>query len=113
MSLNIYDAQNDELKPAAGVPWTAVNKMESHTFVVEIPASGWELANEVYTKTVTVLGLTCGKDGLTPPIIQCTSNQTDYNEVTDAQADGTAHTITFTARKQPANMMIVRVIDVH
>lgn len=113
MSLNIYDAENDELKPAAGTPWSAITQMESHVYTVEVPSSGWALSNGQYTKAVEVLGLTCGKDGLTPPIIQCTSNQTDYNEVTDAQADGTAHTITFTARKQPANMMIVRVIDVH
>ncbi len=113
MSLNVYDAVNDELKPAAGVPWNTINQMESHVYTVEVPSSGWALSNGQYTKVVEVLGLTCGKDGLTPPIIQCTSNQNDYNEVVDVQANGTTHALVFTMRKQPTAMMVLRVIDVH
>lgn len=39
--------------------------------------------------------------GTVSPLITYTSNQEEYNNITGATADSTAHTITFTASKKP------------
>lgn len=66
-------------------------------YTATLNASGW--SNNQYV--LSVPDLTCGSDGTVSPTITYTSNQDEYNNITGAIADSTAHTITFTTSKAP------------
>ena len=60
-------------------------------YTATLSASGW--SNNQYVLSVPTL--TCGSDGTVSPTITYTSNQEEYNYISSATADSSAHTITF------------------
>lgn len=80
---------------------TSVITTRSTQYTATLSATNWTQSGSTYTYTLSLPALACGSDGTVSPLITYTSNQEEYNNITGATADSTAHTITFTASKKP------------
>lgn len=88
-----------------------IDEVTTLVYSTTLVSSGWVQSGDTYTYTYTNTDLKCGKNGNVPPIITWTSNQDDYNKITDAQATvGTG--IIFTTNKAITADIGIIVIDV-
>ena len=88
-----------------------IDEVTTLAYSTTLVSSGWVQSGDTYTYTYTNTDLKCGKNGNVPPIITWTSNQDDYNKITDAQATvGTG--IIFTTNKAITADIGIIVIDV-
>ena len=79
------------------------------TYTVTLDVASWANTSPT-TYTYSNTSLKCGKLGTTPPIISCTSNETEYSTIISAEA--TAETgIVFTAPTVPTNAIDITIID--
>ena len=87
--------------------------VRSTQYTATLSATDWIQDGSTYTYTLSIPTLTCGSDGTVSPTITYTSNQEEYNNITSATADSTAHTITFTASKAPTSDIGIIIQDTH
>lgn len=78
-------------------------------YTATLAAASWSNTTPS-TYTYSNTNLTCGATGTVPPIVTCTSNETEYSTITSASATpGTG--ITFTAPSAPTNAIDLIIID--
>lgn len=78
-------------------------------YTATLAAANWSNTTPS-TYTYSNTSLTCGASGDVPPLITCTSNETEYSTITSASATpGTG--ITFTAPSAPAGAIGLVIID--
>lgn len=88
-----------------------VSEAVTAAYTATLTKANWVNSSGTYTYTYSNTNLKCGKDGNVPPIIDWTSNQTDYNKIDNAQA--TAGTgIVFTSSKAIDADIEIVIVDV-
>lgn len=89
---------------------TKLNEISSKKYTASLVASGWTSSGSNFIYAYDNTNLRCGKDGDLPPIIQCNSNQTEYNYITSANVTP-GEGIEFVASEKPASAINITIID--
>lgn len=84
----------------------ALNEQKVNSYSLTIMPTSWTASGNEFKYTYSNTSLRA----LASPIITCTSNTSEYQYITDAEA--TANTgITFTAKTKPTNNIVLQIID--
>lgn len=78
----------------------------TNSYDITIAASAWTASGSVYKYTYSNSAIRA----VASPIIACTSNQTEYNYLTEAEATAKSG-ITFTASKKPTAAIALTIVD--
>lgn len=82
-----------------------------------LTVAGWTASEDKFTQTLTMIGLTCGKEHNVPPVIAPVSNIEEYSKIesavaTPAESKTADGTIVFTIAAKPATEIKITVTDV-
>ena len=101
-NLNVYSKEEvDEL-----IPTTSFT-----TYTVILQSDSWtSQGSGNYQLTYSNSSLKCGENGDIPPIIYCTNNEDEYNNISDAEAT-VGVGITFLTQGQPSANISIIIID--
>lgn len=106
VGLGNVDNTSDLNKPISTATKTALEAQKVKEWIYTIPSLGWTASEGVFKYTYSNTNLRASVS----PIITCTSNTSEYNYITNAEA--TANTgITFTAKTKPNNNIVLQIID--
>lgn len=82
---------------------------ESKVYEVTLSAGSWNSTTLKYNCAIPEL--TCGIQGTVPPLIAPVGNQSEYSNITDAEATPQSG-IMFTASKKPTQDIKLMIIDI-
>lgn len=83
-----------------------VDAQKVNSYSLTITPTSWTISGNEFKYTYSNTSLRAS----TSPLITCTSNTSEYQYITDAEA--TANTgITFTAKTKPTNNIVLQIID--
>lgn len=106
VGLGNVDNTSDLNKPVSTATKTALEAQKIKKWIYTIPSLDWTAAEGVFTHVYSNPRLRASIS----PIITCTSNASEYNYITNAEAT-TNRGIIFTAKTKPAADIVLQIID--
>lgn len=96
-SLNVYSKEE-------------VDKMKTKSYTTTLTPTGWISENGVFTYSYSNTELSCGTDGIVPPLIVNLNNSNEYKLITSAEVTP-KQGIIFTASQKPTLAIELIIID--